>query len=524
MLTHEQPLEGFSPEIGGSAGEGTHGGGIARPKRMPTKADSDYVVTNTDELLNAVTQDDAVVYVDDDIDVTGARNVRLGSGVTLVGGFCDPDRTENGGRGPVIKQDYYNPARYDEPVARTFISKWGEAPTLWGISLRGPNTEYFDPRERANSDEWDSNRPEDWYATGLWVYDDSELIVNGCEFFGWTMAGVELGSRGHETRGSFYRCSFHDCMMETLGYGIEQYNGVATFHRCFFDRCRHAVSGFGYPNEHYTVTKSVIGPGPWCGHALDMHSLANNLHNGDNTAGGSVTIRDCSIMSTKDVRGYDQEGFAGRGIPAEEYRIENCHFWHTEKPSEPNVQGNAYRQETDRWRQFYVDNNVFGALSRRAGVGAPLAHKAAGDLGNEQTGDRGGEAANDMKLKIEGRGIPANYRVTVRGTATTTEGSDKGDRVRSNDDGTVTILGYVNRHADSFELGDKTQLQAVRMSGPVDIYRGGKKVDLAPLVAAGAWQRPGPGDGSDAVSQLRQRVEDIARKIDSIRITFGGDK
>lgn len=529
-LAHETPLSdnNFHPSIGGSSGKGTHGEGIDRPADMPTKDEADYVVSSTNEFLNAVRENGAVVYVDDNIDMTGARNVRLGSGVQLVGGFCDPERTENGGRGPVITQDYYNPEQYDEPVARTLISKWGKAPTLWGISLKGPNTEYFDPRERVKSDEWDSSRPEDWYATGLWCYDDDEFTAIGCEFWGWSMAGVELGSRGHETEAVFERCSMHHCQMETLGYGVEQYNGTATFERCFFDCCRHAVSGFGYPGEEYTVFRSVAGPGPWCGHAFDMHSLDNNLHNGDNTAGGRVEIRNCSIMSTRDIRGYDQEGFAGRGIPAKEYRIENCQFWHLKKPTVPNKQGNAYRQETKRWRSFYVDGNTFGEDAVVEGVGAPLARTANEDADDTQTGPSKQPATEPMKLQIEGRGtnetdVPTHYRIRVRGTATTGKQANKGDRVRENDDGTVTIAGYVNRHAVTFGLGEGSILTSFRASNPVDVYLAGKKVDLAPLVASGAWQRPG-GDDADTVAQLRQRLEQLVEKMNSIQIVFGGGK
>lgn len=122
MLSHESALRGYSRKIGGSAGNGTHGGSIERPKGMPSRGDADRVVATKKELINAVQKDGATVWLDrsgDKIDVGGAKNVVFGDDVTIVGGFCDPSVE---GRGPVIRQKHYE--RY------LFISKWGKAPTL----------------------------------------------------------------------------------------------------------------------------------------------------------------------------------------------------------------------------------------------------------------------------------------------------------------------------------------------------------------------------------------------------------
>lgn len=516
MLDHEPPLSGFDRSLGGSAGEGTFGGtAVERPEGMPTKADADHVVTTKSELLDAVSTDDAIVYIDEDIDVTGVEDYLIGDNVTLVGGFCDPNIP---GRGPVIHSD--------EPSKYVFRSAYGEAPTLWGVSFEGPQKAYKDPDHTAD----DFNET---FASALFCFDDDKLEVVGCEFWGWTMAGLLVGAKGTATEAEVERCSFHHCQMEHLGYGIQHYNGSLSVNKCFFDKCRHGISSFGYPSGGYAIANSVIGPGDWCGHALDMHSLTNNLDTDDRTAGDYLRVYRCTLMSTWDRGGYDQEAIAIRGESDRTSYADKCHFYHDGEPTPTGGQGDAYRQETgwsdtpNSWRNFEPRDNVFGErdpVDVAEGYGAPRAdERPAEDDEDEQTDDPSEQPATDsMKLMIKGRNIPANYRITVQGSATPTDQANPGDRVRSNDDGTVTITGYVHKHQDSYDIGDDAQLHSVRASGPIDVYRGGKQVDLAPLVAAGAWKRPSSGDGSDAVSQLRSRVEDLASKVNSARVVFGG--
>lgn len=514
MPLSQEPLRGYSRRIGGSAGSGTHGGrGIERPEDMPTKDDATHVVETKTGLIDAVQQDGAIVYVDDDIDVSGAHDIRLGDGITLVGGYCDP---EIPGRGPVIRQKHYE--------RHLFVSKWGEAPTLWGVSLRGPNTSFFDPRERVTSDEWDTDDASDWYSSGLWCYDENELEVYGCEFFGWTLAGLEIGSNGHKTPATIKRSSFHHCIMETLGYGIEHYNGDVWIDRCFFDACRHGFSGFGYPGEKVDITNCVIGPADdtegWCGHALDMHKLEDNLHNGDWTAGGHFRIRNCTSMCTWDLNGYAQEGFAIRGTPDEVSWEDKNHWFQDEKPDAPGEQGDAYRQEvkdpSSGWQNFEPRDSIYGARDPAEvpeGYGAPRANQDDG-------------TPTMTTLEINGQGNPANYKIFIDGSAEPGDDANKGDHVESDDEYNV-IVGFVHKGKDTYELAEGTSITAIQSNGPIAVYRGGEKVNDMSLAAAGAWKLNNEGQGGEngedeAISQLRKRVDALAEKINNARIAFGG--
>lgn len=488
--TASEVLDGFDRRVGGFAGSGTPGGNISRPENMPEKSECDYVVNNGEQLVRRIQEDNVTIYVDKDAKVTGHHGVQGGSGVTLVAGFCDPNRTENNGRGPVIKQNYFNPERYGKSVARTFEFKHGEAPALWGVAFEGPETEYFDPRDRVASDDWDSDRVEDWYASGIFCYDESEFEAYGCEFSGWTMAGVELGARNYETQAKFHRCTFHDNIMETLGYGVEQYNGHAEFDLCFFDRCRHGIAGFGYPEESYTLRRSVIGPGPWAGHAIDMHKLANNLSSGDDTAGRKILIEYCTFLSTWDLGGYEQEGFTLRGIPIERGDLQDCKFAHPTKPSSPNVQGNAYRQEVPSWKQFYVKNNDFGDIAPEREVGAPAA-----------------EEENDpetMRITVFGRGEPGDYEIEVVGDEPLrTSTADKNDEIVKITDTRYRIEGRVlPDRRDDFDLPEGTEPVDAQWDGRMQFVYG--ETDITAQFATTS-----NGNGEVDLSGVKSRINTL---------------
>lgn len=76
-----------------------------------------------------------------------------------------------------------------------------------------------------------------------------------------------------------------------------------------------------------------------------MHKVDNNLHNGDWTAGGHFRIRNCTSMCTRDLGGYDQEGFAIRGTSKDTSWEDKNHWFQPTKPNAPGKQGDAYRQE-----------------------------------------------------------------------------------------------------------------------------------------------------------------------------------
>lgn len=449
-LKHEKSLQGYHRSIGGSAGRGTFGGpSINRPTNMPRRSDVDVVVRTPGQFANSVQQDNVSIYIDDDATIELNGSIDMGSGVTIVSGYCDPSVPGRGGE--IV---------CGENGHRLLTSKYGEAPSLWGVSFRGPELEYFDPDHTAS----DFSEKQ---STGLFCYDSSGVLeVIGCEFRGWTMAGLEIGARNHETTARVRRSSFHHNLMEHLGYGVELYNGDLSMDRCFLDRCRHGISGFGYSTCSWSLTNSVVGPGPWAGHALDMHKLANNLSDGDETAGGDILVRRCSLMSTDDIGGYGQEAFALRGVPAGEARIDKCHFWHDSKPTETNVQGQAYRQEWDSWKNFYVEDCVFGASNLTDGVGAPRARKANEDDDEPEQEDPSGQPNETMpQLMIHGRGPSGEYRIEVDGDVSPGPTMDKVESINDLGDNRHEITGRISHATDSFELAD----DATPLSASIDV-------------------------------------------------------
>jgi hypothetical protein len=503
-LAHEAPLRGYHPAIGGSAGDGTHGGTfVERPEKMPTKAECSHVVETKDELLDAITTDNATIYIDANIDVTGVEGQWTGDNITLVGQFCDPNVP---GRGNVIHSD--------EPSKYVFKSAYGHAPTLWGVSFEGPEKSYIDPDHTA--DDFSET-----FASAFFCYDTKGVFqIYGCEFFGWTLAGILAGAKNYTTTTDVDRSSFHHCQMEHLGYGIEHYNGFLSINRCFFDKCRHAVSSFGYENGGYAIANSVIGPGPWCGHALDMHCLANNVSWGDRTAGEFVRVYRCTIMSTWDRGGYDQEGIAIRGEPVKTSYVDKTHFYHPHEPDPTGGQGDAYRQETgwhdppDEWLNFEPRDNIFGEqqpAKRLATYGAPRAPRQGNTMKKLTIIGKGGSGAGG-----------GSYELSINASKVRRlDSTEPNDGIEKAGDGWYTISGGIVTATDTFEVSDDVVIDSAWITTPAVVELDGEQVELAPRMAAEIDARFESVD--DRITQLKQWAQG---KFESAHIgfVFGDEK
>lgn len=515
ILQHETPLRepfDFDRRIGGSAGKGTHGGTVVeRPPGMPTEEDCTHVVDNADDLVETIELDGVSIYLEgesgDTINLGNHSNVEVGDDVTLVGGFCDPDIP---GRGVELVQPNFH--------RHTFKSRWGEAPTLWGISFRGPRAGegYIDLDHK--SQEFKNKT-----ASGMWVYDDDEFVAHGCEFRGWTCAGLEIGSRGHETQAYINRCSFHDNLFEHLGYGIEHYNGKLVVEYSFFDSSRHGISGFGHKNESWSLRHCVIGPNDWCGHAMDFHGDGGYHADGRPIAGKSSRSYRCTFMSTWDIGGYAQEGIAIRGRPMKKSKHDHNHFLHNQKPNPPGDQGDAIRQEVSEggkpwggWERLVVKNNHYGEDTRK-GHGAYL-H---GDVFPDKTGDdeednNGGDEESDKEpivsgdiLEVGGQGQPALYEITVKGRAQLLNAVEDDDKAEWNAETAKTKLhGYVGPGADKFELVGGAQVRSLKASGPVDLHLNGEELDTGKYVAASVW---------NMLNSDKEHAGAIGKELDEIK-------
>lgn len=487
-LDIEGPLDGFHRTIGGSAGQGTHGGpNVQKPDDMPDVSDADYKVTNWQQLDRAVREDGATVYVADNIDVTNKGPVPMGDGVTLFSDYCNPD-TDN-----LIGPYLYHRDTSDDNYSRVvFTHRGGEPVTLYGIYALGPRLNYTDP-------DHESDAFADLQCSFLHEYAEKDtglFEAIGCRFTGWTFAGLELGAKSYETRANVHRCTFERNNMEHLGYGIQHYNGDLWIDKCFFDKCRHGFAGFGYPNETIDVTNTVFGPGLWSGHCADMHCLANNLSTGDDTAGKHLRIRNCSFMGTQDVGGYGQEGVAIRGISVNESQIWNCDFWHDSAPDAPGEQGSAVRQEsgTDSWENLRMENNTYGNPMSNPNIGAPHADPS-NDSGNGESDDNGDGNDGNGGGGTDGPSMTKPYQ-TLRVTGTSRDSStyvihisggakqadDDTDDVTTADDGTVINGAVASGGTDTFTLSSDARLESVWFNGATRVTVDDELIQLTPLV------------------------------------------
>lgn len=365
----DDPLSDAAWELGGSAGPGTHGGDhVDRPADMPTKAEANWIVRTKSEFVNALENggDGAIIYIDDDVYIGGLNEQPIPRNAKLVGGFCDPERTENNGRGPRLFNNSNAPWTL-------YHFKSGQPVELWGLSVEGPSQTYFDPRDKpgANSD---------YYSGGFLLYPDpgdGEVFVYGCEFRGWTAAGLFPGARNTASNCRVERSTFVNNCMETLGYGIEQYNGHLDANLCYFNFNRHSISGFGYDTESWIVRNSMHGPDA-ISHAFDMHGLRQNTDYTGNLAGKYCRMENVTIPFTEEkVRnpGSGQEGFRLRGVSEEITTVADNHFYHPNPPDPPGVSGDPFWQTyPDQPNQFvnltYSGNNYGERLEQ--GAGAPL--------------------------------------------------------------------------------------------------------------------------------------------------------
>lgn len=370
------PLSDADYLVGGSAGPGTHGGDhVSRPAGMPTRSDADYIVSNATDFRSAINNAGrgSIIYIDNDVDISSFDGLYLPTNCKLVAGFCDPNRTENGGRGPVL---YNHDSR---PYNRRHLAAAGPI-EVWGVSFEGPRgrfdtleEKYFDPRDYSGPEE-------DFYVSALWCYpgpDAGETLIYGCEFRGWNVAGLEAGERTTPSNIRIERSTYMNNCMETLGYGVEQWNGHMDISLCYFDFNRHSISGFGYDTESYEVRDSMVGPNV-ISHTFDMHGLNQNLDTTSHRAGKFVDVYNCTFpFTTTDVyHGQGQEGVNVRGYPLETVEVHNNHFYHSQPPAGdgPGVEGDPWQQENIS-EDHFVDFNASGNnLGERLEVdkGCPL--------------------------------------------------------------------------------------------------------------------------------------------------------
>lgn len=329
------------------------GGGAAYDQCVDPEL-ADWIVDSRDDLFAALdgSSDGAVVYVADDaeIDLTGESEITLRKDVTLASG-----RGRNGSDGGLL---------YTDEFPRWLFRSRAAGVRITGLRLRGPRTDYFDPREEFS----DATAA---YSCGLHLFGDTAEVDN-CELFGWPHAAIAFGAREHSTDGFAHHNAIHHNRMETLGYGLEIYDGWSRIEHTHFDANRHAITGFGYDTNGFVAQYNLIGPNP-ISHAFDMHRLSENISCEDERlAGKGVSIRHNTFAYTEDALGRSQEAVDVRGVPAEQSIVDRNWFAHEREPS--GDRGEGVRQGIeDPFCQLSVGpNNHYGPTVPDApGVGCP---------------------------------------------------------------------------------------------------------------------------------------------------------
>lgn len=324
------PVKTASPAVGGGAGY----------DRCVGPASADRIVDTREDLLTALDGAERVVYVADDaeIDLTGASNIPLKPGVTLASG-----RGRDGSGGGLV---------YTDSSPRWLFRSRADDVRVTGLRLRGPRTAYFDPREEPGA-------PEDAYSCGLHLFGETAEVDN-CELFGWPHAAIAFGAREQPTESFAHHNAIHHNRMETLGYGIELYDGWCRIEHTYFDANRHAVTGFGYDTNGFTAQYNLLGPNP-ISHAFDMHRLSENISCEDDLlAGKSISVCQNTFAYTEDTLGRSQEALDVRGVPAEKSVVD--HNWFAHEHELTGEYGDAVRQGIDEpFRRLRVGpNNHYG--------------------------------------------------------------------------------------------------------------------------------------------------------------------
>lgn len=511
-------LSGFAPNIGAEAGPGTHGGNdVEKPEGMPDRRDADYSVTTPRELDNALSDDNAIVYVAEDIDLAEWDTIWAGDGVSLLGDYCNPDVR---GPGAAIRH-----RRTDDDVyTRKCIRHRGGKPLqLYGVYAHGPRTDYFDP---------DHNAPEFHDLTSSFVHEHApassgKFKALGCRLTGWTMAGIEFGARRYDTRGVVRYSTLDRNRMWHLGYGIEQYAGDLWIDRCYFDACRHAIAGFGRPTEQTDVTNCVFGPGYRNSHDVDQHRLGENVSNDSHTAGGHLRVRNCTFLGRHGNRGsgeYEQENIAIRGTSVDESQVYNCEFPHPEEPDPPGRQGSAVRQvvfnDENEWQNLRLWNNTYGRIGDVAGVGAPRARKAHEDddepIEDDPSGTPGQPEPTMQRLKIRGHGGPGvegDYSIIIHGEVAGQEDTEKSEQVEDLDGERKRITGNMWGGADVFLLADDALPVRAELETPCSIWLDENNITGA-LVGVEAYQRF--AEQQARLDELREWAGGLADNLRSI--------
>jgi hypothetical protein len=288
-------------------------GGGAGYSRIIDPSEAYRVVSTKSQLLSALASaaSGQIVYVADtaQIDLSGSQDIIVPAGITLASG-----RGRNGSLGGLI---YTNTMTYHYS---SFLRPQDHV-TFSGIRLRGP-----DGAVGANGAD-----PTVW---GIRCSSHHGLVVENCEIYDWTFAGVAVYTDGltdpqSPDRGYVHHNYIHNNQRSGYGYGVDVGMASALIEANLFDYGRHFIAGNrDYPVTNYEARYNVFGS--HCTNAMvdchggnDSQDWGNpNPPNAACPAGGTLLIHHNTFQSAT------QTSVGIRGVPATICKVySNWTYW-----------------------------------------------------------------------------------------------------------------------------------------------------------------------------------------------------
>jgi hypothetical protein len=276
-------------------------GGGAGYNNIVDPSTANYTVTTKTQLLNALSKatPGQIIYVDDsaEIDLSGSHDIIVPIGVTLASG-----RGRDSSLGGLIYTSTMT-YHYDQ------LFRPNDHVTFSGLRLRGPDGSI-------------GSNGADPTITGIWCAQHHGLVVENCEIYQWTFAGISIYTDGlsglsSSDKGYVHHCYFHHNRRDGYGYGVSVGLASALIEANYFDYGRHFIEGErGTPPTNYEVRYNIFGPN--CTHTMvDCHGGNDDPSYGFDDgpdpmvpAGGTLLIHHNTFESGT------QASVGIRGVPA----------------------------------------------------------------------------------------------------------------------------------------------------------------------------------------------------------------
>jgi hypothetical protein len=320
------------------------GGGVGY-SHITDPSEAYRVVSTRSQLLAALSSATSgqIIYVADtaEIDLSGSQDIIVPAGITLASG-----RGRNGSLGGLI---YTNTMTYHYS---SFLRPQDHV-TFSGIRLRGP-----DGAVGSNGAD-----PTVW---GIRCSSHHGLVVENCEIYDWTFAGVAIYTDGltdpqSPDRGYVHHNYIHNNQRSGYGYGVDVGMASALIEANLFDYGRHFIAGNrDYPVTNYEARYNVFGS--HCTNAMvdchggnDSQDWGNpNPPNAACPAGGTLLIHHNTFQSAT------QASVGIRGVPATICKVYNNWTYWPERYSTTTFKQRLENLGLTPYVRMQVYDNWFG--------------------------------------------------------------------------------------------------------------------------------------------------------------------